>query len=94
MATDRVRVVIYMEPVTAELVTETAEALGKSRSALIAQLVEDASPVLEVMRDAGLTLRTAPDRQRETLAAVASRFRPLVDSIRADLANVAQQDRA
>jgi uncharacterized protein (DUF1778 family) len=88
MATERVRVVVYMEPDTAHLVTETAEALGKSRSALVGQLVADAAPVLEVMRDAGLSLRVAPERQREVLASVAAAMRPMTDEMRRGLAEI------
>nr|CRY96434.1 hypothetical protein [uncultured prokaryote] len=85
MATNRVRVVTYLDPELAALLEETAKALGQSRSAMAAETLLAAVPVLEVLRDLGVTLQAAPDRHREALAALAVAIRPLADEAQAGL---------
>lgn len=79
MATDKVRVQAYLDPELAALVAETAKALDQSTSALVAEMIENARPVLEVLRDFAATLSAAPERHREALAAFAAAMRPLVE---------------
>jgi hypothetical protein len=78
MATDKVRVQAYLDPELAALVAETAKALGQSSSSLVAEMVENSRPVLEVLRDFATSLSTAPERHREALAVFAAAMRPLV----------------
>lgn len=78
MATDKVRVQTYLDPDLAALVAETAKALGQSSSSLVAEMVENSRPVLEVLRDFAASLASAPDRHKQALAAFAEAMRPLV----------------
>lgn len=81
MTTERVRVSGYVSPDLAALIDETAAALGESRSAVVAEVLGNAAPVLEVMRDLGEQLRAAPERHREVLADFAASMRPVAEQV-------------
>jgi hypothetical protein len=85
MATDKVRISGYVDPALAALIDDTASALGQSRSALVAEMLEYASPVLEVLRDLGQALQAAPERHREALAAFAAAMKPMAEEARGGL---------
>jgi len=85
MATDKARVCGYVDPALAELIDETASALGQSRSALISEMLSNAGPVLVVLRDMALALAEAPERHRQVLASLAEAFGPMVDDAHSSL---------
>lgn len=78
MATNRVRIVTYVEPELAGLLADTASALGTTRSNMLADLLASAAPVLDVLRQAATTIESAPEKQREAFAALADAIRPAV----------------
>lgn len=77
MATNRHRVTAYVDEETALVLGQTADALDQTRSSLAAEVLSNAVPVLEVLRDLALDLKSAPDKHREFLADFADSLRPL-----------------
>lgn len=82
MATERKRIQTYVDQESAVVLRETAQALGQTQSALLAEVLENAVPVLRVLRDMALTLQEAPTKHREALAQLAERMEPLVEAER------------
>lgn len=79
MATDLVRVSAYVRPELAALIDEVAHALGQSRSSTVAEALDAAQPVLEVLRDLARQLQAAPEKHREALESLAAGLRPMTD---------------
>lgn len=88
MATDRVRLVTYVDADLAAIVDETAAALGQSRSSMLAEVVQNAGPVLAVIRDMARDLAEAPERHREYLERFAASLRPMADEASQGLAGL------
>lgn len=81
MATQKVRLTAYVDPATAELVKETAEALDQTTSSLVGDMVSYGVPMLEVLRDMALGIKAAPDKARASMDALASVLRPMADEV-------------
>jgi ABC-type transporter Mla subunit MlaD len=81
MATDKVRVSGYVSSDLAGLIDETAQALGQSRSSLVEEVLTNASPVLEALRDMATALAAAPEQHRQALASYAAALAPLVAEV-------------
>lgn len=79
MTTTRVRLVTYVDPATADLVRETADALDQTTSSLVADMVSYGIPMLEVLRDMAISIKTAPDQARARVLAMAEALRPMAD---------------
>jgi len=82
MATNRVRVSAYVPEDVAAVLDQAADALEQTRSSLLAEVLTNAVPVLEVLRDLATDLRMAPGLHREKLAEFAAALRPIMDSNR------------
>lgn len=80
MATELIRVSAYVPADLADLIDGTAKALGQSRSAFIAELLESARPVFTVLIEASEVLTAAPESHRQALATVAEALRPMVEA--------------
>jgi hypothetical protein len=85
MATDKVRVSGYVDTALAGLIDDTAAALGQTRSSLVAEVLQNAGPVMEVLRDLGLALQEAPERHRLALEQFAAAMRPMTEEARIGL---------
>jgi hypothetical protein len=77
MPTDLPKVTAYIDQASFDALAAASAALGTSRSRLVAELIQAAIPMLMVVTDAALVLKTRNERQREALAQAAEEMRPL-----------------
>lgn len=85
MATDKARVVVYLDRAEAEELSTIAAQLDQSRSALIAEAVSNAMPVLRILGDMGAALKRGPERHREILAELGQALGPVVEVAKAEV---------
>lgn len=77
MPSDRPKVTAYITDEASAALSAAADALGQSRSRLVSDLIDSAIPVLQVITDAALVVKSAPERQREAMDDLAQQIAPL-----------------
>lgn len=79
------RLVTYVDPATADIYRETADAMGQTVSAWLADVLAYSLPVVEVLRDTAIAMRDYPDRVAEHMEAYAAQLRPMAADVLRDI---------
>lgn len=77
MPSELPRVTAYIQPETRAALDAASEALGQSRSKLVAELLDSAVPILQAVTDAALVVRDHREMQREAMQRAAEEMAEL-----------------
>lgn len=80
MPSELPRVTAYIQPETRAALDAASEALGQSRSKLVADLLDSAVPILLAVTDAALVVRDHGDMQRAAMQRAADELSELTGS--------------
>lgn len=90
MAKTDVRITVNLPMDVYEPLKAASDAMGVSMSAVLRDLAESAAPMLAVLEDAALAIRTAPAKHREMLGLLAEEMAGVHTDTDAMLAQVRQ----